>query len=126
MANYKMKCTILKLLIFLFEVTSLEGTINNCGESFQKKCTCGIIEYDRVPQYVVNCTNARFMDTSVLEHMPADVAVLIFTGNVLINLPWNIFGKINEYPNLKIIDMSNNHIREIRGKLIGLNVILMK
>lgn len=46
------------------------------------------------------------------------VAVLIFTGNVLVNLPWNIFGKINEYPNLKVIDMSNNHIRQIRGKSI--------
>lgn len=37
-------------------------------------------------------------------------------GNVLVQLPWNIFGTINEYPKLRVIDMSNNHINEIRGK----------
>lgn len=89
---------------------------NDCGPAFRGQCSCGIIEYDYRPQYVVNCTNVGFSNTSVLEHMPSEADVLIFTGNFLETLPWNIFGKINEYPMLRVIDMSNNHIQEIRGK----------
>lgn len=89
---------------------------NECGQAFRGQCTCGTIDYDDQQQYVVNCTNVGFSNTSVLEHMPDEVDVLIFTGNFLETLPWNIFGKINEYPNLRVIDMSNNHIHEIRGK----------
>lgn len=48
--------------------------------------------------------------------MPGEVEILIFTGNIVPELPWNVFGSINDYKNLKIVDMSNNHIREIRGK----------
>lgn len=118
MIDYKVENFIINL-VFIFILSKIASTtaiIGSCGPVFQKKCLCGVIEYDRLQQYVVNCTNAGFYDTSVLEHMPEEVAVLIFTGNVLVNLPWNIFGKINEYPNLKVIDMSNNHIRQIRGK----------
>lgn len=92
----------------------------SCGNSFRGKCWCGKSKYDRIEQYVVNCTNEGFSDTSVLEYMPPEVEVLIFTGNVLVILPWNIFGRINEYPKLRVIDMSNNHIREIHGKLLRL------
>lgn len=108
------KCLV--LLIAMCEVVYANEQNGYCGAEFQDKCWCGITEYDRSQKYVVNCTNGGFPDTNVLEKMPQNVEVLIFTGNVLINLPWNIFGKINEYPNLTVIDMSNNHIRFIRGK----------
>lgn len=104
------------LLITLFQTMYADEQNGYCGADFQNKCWCGWTEYDRSKKMVVNCTNSGFPDTNVLERMPQNVEVLIFTGNVLINLPWNIFGKINEYPQLRIIDMSNNHIREIRGK----------
>lgn len=87
-----------------------------CGIKFGAKCSCGVTVYNYRKQYVVNCTNAAFTNTTVLEYMPSDVEVLIFTGNYLETLPWNIFGTDNDYPKLRIIDMSNNHIREIHGK----------
>lgn len=31
-------------------------------------------------------------------------------------MPWNVFGKFNDYPYLEVIDMSNNKIQEINGK----------
>lgn len=42
--------------------------------------------------------------------------MLIFTGNHLEELPWNVFGTLDSLPDLKVIDMSRNKIREIRGK----------
>lgn len=88
----------------------------DCGPKFHKKCSCGIVEYNKIMQYVVNCTKEGFRDTSVLEHLPAQTEVLIWTGNYVPELPWNVFGAINDLVNLTSVDMSNNHIREIRGK----------
>lgn len=111
-----------KLANYIFLSTVVIATVglvlgdDSCGSLFRGKCSCGNVTYDFSYRYVVNCTNEGFTDTAVLEHMPETVEVVIFTGNVLVTLPWNIFGKINEYPKLRIIDMSNNHIREIRGK----------
>lgn len=101
--------------ILIHQIVTINAD-SSCGSAFRGKCSCGITTYDFRSQYVVNCTNEGFSNTSVLEHMPSEVEVVIFTGNVLANLPWNIFGKINEYPKLRVIDMSNNHIRDIRGK----------
>ena len=42
--------------------------------------------------------------------------MLIFTGNNIENLPWNVFGTLDALPRLEVIDMSNNRIKEIRGK----------
>ena len=42
--------------------------------------------------------------------------MLIFTGNHIPELPWNIFGTEDEMEHLRVIDMSNNGIRSIRGK----------
>lgn len=89
---------------------------NDCGPHFHGKCSCGRSEYDSVLQYIVNCTNTGFHNTDVLEFMPRNTEVLIFTGNNVPELPWNVFGSINDYPNLKVVDMSNNHIRDIHGK----------
>lgn len=114
MLSFLLKCCVLELLLFR-TIRAYSGN-SNCGSQFRDKCLCGITEYDGDLKYVVNCTNGGFSDTSILEHMNENVEVLIFTGNILITLPWNIFGRINEYPKLRVIDMSNNHIREIRGK----------
>lgn len=96
--------------------SSVLATTSTCPSPFNGKCFCGETEYDQRQQYVVNCTNAGFQNASVLEYMPSNVEVVIFTGNYLQLLPWNIFGTIDEYPKLRVIDMSNNHIRDIRGK----------
>lgn len=38
------------------------------------------------------------------------------TGNNVTVMPWNIFGKMNDYPLLESIDMTGNNIKEIKGK----------
>lgn len=88
----------------------------DCGVKFQNKCTCGLGEYIDRMQYIVNCTDTGFRDTTMLQALPKQTEVLIWTGNYVPELPWNVFGAINNLDNLTIIDMSNNHIREIRGK----------
>ncbi|XP_055377769.1 phospholipase A2 inhibitor isoform X2 [Condylostylus longicornis] len=88
----------------------------DCGSNFKAKCTCGEMPYDGILQYVVNCTNAGFTNTNILESMPNETQILIFSGNRIDELPWNVFGTINKYYKLTVVDMSNNHIREIRGK----------
>lgn len=102
------------LLATLF--VSVPGLMaGNCGPKFPKgKCSCGKATYDDRLQYVVNCTNENFKDTAVLETLPKETEVLIFIGNNIPELPWNVFG--TELNSLKIIDLSSNHIREIRGK----------
>lgn len=62
----------LPCIILLFETTSV-STDGNCGSSFKGKCWCGVSDYDRIQQYIVNCTNEGFSSTAVLEHMPAEV-----------------------------------------------------
>lgn len=42
--------------------------------------------------------------------------VLIFNGNIIKELPWNVFGTLNNFEQLRVVDMSNNCIQEIRGK----------
>lgn len=72
-------------IFLLFGITPTLSDNGNCGIEFKGKCWCGIAEYNRVPQYIVNCTNEGFSNTAVLEHMPADVEVLIFTGKILVH-----------------------------------------
>ncbi|KAL5274703.1 hypothetical protein ACFFRR_001024 [Megaselia abdita] len=89
---------------------------NTCGDHFPKECFCGREKYEDQNQYIVNCTNAGLTNTSILKNMPDNTQVLIFTGNRIKELPWNVFGAINNYNYLEIVDMSNNQIQEIRGK----------
>ncbi|XP_053658039.1 SLIT and NTRK-like protein 4 [Anopheles marshallii] len=89
---------------------------DDCGRDFQGKCSCGFQMYNYRTQYVVNCTNTGFRDTVVLERLPLQTEVVIFNGNYVKELPWNVFGALNDLANLTIVDMSNNHIHEIRGK----------
>lgn len=107
------------ILVFTILTTVVNGGRNSsggCGPEFQGKCTCGKQNYIDKLKFVVNCTDAGFKDTSMLEHMPNNTEVLLFKGNFIPELPWNVFGSINEYTQLEVVDMSNNHIREIRGK----------
>ncbi|KAH0954198.1 hypothetical protein HN011_000615 [Eciton burchellii] len=93
-----------------------ESSKLECGPIFRNRCHCLRTCYDGHHQYVVNCTNTGFQDTSPLTHLPNETQVLIFTGNDLEELPWNVFGTLDSLPYLRVIDMSNNKIREIRGK----------
>ncbi|XP_063696428.1 SLIT and NTRK-like protein 4 [Culicoides brevitarsis] len=102
------------LTLSLFSIVILADT--SCGPKFKGKCTCGYTTYDDRRQYVVNCTDQGFTNTTVLEYLPLETQVLIFTGNNIQELPWNVFGAIDNLTELSIVDMSNNHIHEIRGK----------
>lgn len=75
-----------------------------------------MVTYDDQERYMVNCTNAGFTDAEMLKELPLQAEVLIFTGNYIPELPWNVFGSIDNLTNLEIVDMSSNHIHEIRGK----------
>jgi len=51
----------------------------------------------------------------MLKALPQKTNTLIFTGNNITVLPWNVFGDLN-ITSLRYIDMSNNQIQEIKGK----------
>jgi len=89
---------------------------SGCPTPFQGRCKCGDMTYRHEIKYVVNCTNAGFTNASMLRALPDDTEVLIFTGNFLEVLPANIFGTVAEFEDLETIDMSNNGIKEIKGK----------
>ncbi|ETN63575.1 leucine-rich transmembrane protein [Anopheles darlingi] len=106
----------INLLALFLAILATWTLADDCGREFRGKCDCGMRMYNYRPQYVVNCTDTGFRDTLVLEHLPAQTEVVIFNGNKVEELPWNVFGALNNLVNLTIVDMSNNHIREIRGK----------
>jgi len=87
-----------------------------CPSDFDDRCTCGMAIYNGRERYVVNCTNTGFQHPAMLAVLPVATEVLIFTGNNITSMPWNIFGKMNDYPSLDVIDMTNNNIQEIKGK----------
>ncbi|XP_076630527.1 trophoblast glycoprotein [Colletes latitarsis] len=93
-----------------------ESSKSECGSIFENRCTCMRTCYENRHQYVVNCTDSGFYNTAPLTHLPNETQVLIFTGNYLEELPWNVFGTLDSLPELRVIDMSKNKIREIRGK----------
>jgi hypothetical protein len=52
----------------------------------------------------------------MLEQLPDGVEVLIFNGNSIPVLDWNVFGVWDEHDKLEVIDLSNNGIKMISGK----------
>ncbi|XP_018328254.1 vasorin [Agrilus planipennis] len=108
----------LKHLFLLFSIGFYYVGGTSCKTPLLKKCKCGRGPYDGKELFIVNCTNTGFQNTDMLVELPEETQVLIFTGNYLPTLPWNIFGdfNINNLNNLRIIDMTNNHINEIKGK----------
>ena len=89
---------------------------------FDEKCKCGVQEYpqwfkDGEKVMVVNCTNSGFNDnTTMLKQLPRHTQVLLFNGNKIPYLDWNVFGVWDDHVDLKVIDLSNNQIEDIDGK----------
>lgn len=97
----------------------------NCPKMFQKltkgRCHCGRQRYahwrpERNDTYVVNCTNTQFDNADMLEYIPNETEVLIFTGNNIGFLRNNIIGNYEDHLTLRVIDLSNNNLSEISGK----------
>ncbi|UYV79368.1 hypothetical protein LAZ67_17002341 [Cordylochernes scorpioides] len=75
-------------------------------------CRCGSLG----GIYVTNCTDTGITDASVLHNLPPETEILIFRGNELRDLPYNLLGRDASYPNLRSIDLSDNRIQTIRGR----------
>lgn len=105
-----------RLLVLLLFNNVVLAAINKCHSKLLESCFCGPVYYERHERFVVNCTNTGFGDTDMLASLPEETEVLIFTGNHIAELPWNVFGTYVNLSNLKVIDMSNNGIRDIKGK----------
>ncbi|KAF5300661.1 hypothetical protein FQR65_LT09125 [Abscondita terminalis] len=106
--------TLLQGILFVTSIVAVHPY--SCKSPLLQKCICGKTNYDRHIQYVVNCTDTGFTNTEMLAELPEETQVLIFTGNHIPELPWNIFGELKDLSMLKTIDMSNNGIMEIKGK----------
>lgn len=84
----------------------------DCGPEFRGRCNCGMREYNSKTSYVVNCTDQGFRDTDVLEHLPLQAEVLIFTGNYIDELPWHVVVRLSA--NLPNVIVAHVHDGEIR------------
>jgi hypothetical protein len=109
--------------LFVSAVNGYDGDQLNesgCPQAFGESCYCGMGVYrsyfpDR-QVFITNCTNTGFKDANMLNHLDKRTEVLIFTGNHIPALPWNVFGVWKDYDNLTVVDLSNNGIKEIPGK----------
>lgn len=111
------KMNMLLLSTFLLLALPIQSRLTNkCPSKLLQKCICGKEYFELHEKYVVRCQDQKFTDVSMLKELPEEIDVLIFTGNHITTLPWNIFGDFNNLSMLKYIDMSNNGIREIKGK----------
>ncbi|KAG7174626.1 SLIT and NTRK-like protein 2-like [Homarus americanus] len=90
-----------------------------CPESFKGRCKCGNITsiYSSTNKFTVSCTDSGFTNASMLQDIPENTEILIFTGNNVPELPFNIFNNYLKLLDvLETVDMSNNNIRFIQGK----------
>lgn len=112
-------CTFQKMLLLLFifglliNFKTIHCGVDRCHSKLFDGCFCGASYIDRRQQFVVNCTNTGFLSADMLQKLPEETEILIFTGNNVPTLPINIFGNMS---NLRIIDMSNNQIKDIKGR----------
>jgi len=113
----------LGLLLLVPVISATDGDAiddTGCPKVFQGKCRCGNFTYDNWKAgekvFMVNCTNAGFKNTEMLEQLPDNTQVLLFNGNHLSTLDWNVFGVWDEHVKLEVIDLSNNRIEDILGK----------
>lgn len=114
---YKRIFLIISIIVIV--ITADNNEVTRCRPKILRDCLCGYQEYDYVRQYVVNCTNTGFNNNTLpLENLPPETEVLIFSGNHIEQLPWNVFGTLGELEKLRIIDLSNNKIRDIPGKAL--------
>lgn len=106
----------LKILwIVLSTIALIEARLSKCHSKMLRDCFCGEQFVDTESHFVVNCTNLGFTNTSMLQELPEEITMLIFVGNHVNTLSSNVFGDL-DLSDLKVIDMSNNGIREIKGK----------
>ncbi|KAJ8961505.1 hypothetical protein NQ318_014754, partial [Aromia moschata] len=103
-------------VLFLLPLCLTEATINKCRHKELDSCFCDNQFYDNKLMFVVNCTGLGFNNTDMLQKLPEETQMLIFTGNNISTLSDNVFGEIDYLNTLKIVDMSNNQIRDIKGK----------
>ncbi|KAF0304252.1 Slit 1 protein [Amphibalanus amphitrite] len=101
---------------YLDDDTVYDTDHTGCPTPFLARCQCGDMNHLGEIKFVVNCTNTGFTNASMLGALPDDTEVLIFTGNFLEVLPTNVFGTMAKFEDLEYIDMSNNGIKEIKGK----------
>ncbi|XP_039289089.1 leucine-rich repeat transmembrane neuronal protein 2 [Nilaparvata lugens] len=101
-------------ILIITSLVALAAGSSSCPPAFSNKCICGRQDYSG-DHYVVNCSYTGFTDASMLQRLPPETEVLIFRGNNVSELPVNIFG-IHNNTKLKIVDMTGNHIKLIRGK----------
>ncbi|XP_066150782.1 leucine-rich repeat-containing protein 15 [Euwallacea fornicatus] len=111
-----MNNSLFKFLPLLPFLLCVQASVNKCANRLLEPCICGQQYIERITKFVVNCTNTGFTTTEALQVLPEQTNVLIFTGNHLNVLPMNIFGDSPYLSELQVIDMSNNGIREIKGK----------
>jgi len=114
------------LLLALALIVTVRGSDGDaldetgCPAGFQGKCKCGLQPYANWNNgndvYVVNCTNSQFTDSTPLEFLPNGTQVLLFNGNNLPMLDWNVFGVWDPHDYLEVVDLSNNKITDILGK----------
>lgn len=103
-------------VLFTYMTMSFSKLSYDCGTKLLDGCFCGIVYADRSTKYMVNCTDQHFKSVEMLKYLPKETESLVFVGNDIPKLPWNIFGDLNNLTSLKSIDMSNNKIQEIKGK----------
>ncbi|XP_072378876.1 trophoblast glycoprotein [Diabrotica undecimpunctata] len=106
----------LVLLLLAIQLYTVYGTVGRCGYALLSNCFCGHQIHDRETLFVVNCTGHGFTNTSMLRELPEETEMLIFTGNHIGTLPSNVFGEGRNMTKLRIIDMSNNGIQDVKGK----------
>ena len=54
----------------------------------------------------MNCTNSGFKEnTTMLAQLPPQTEVLLFNGNNIPYLDWNIFGVWDDHKNLTVVDL---------------------
>ncbi|XP_023012766.2 trophoblast glycoprotein [Leptinotarsa decemlineata] len=104
------------LSILLLSLVLTNGSVNKCGDSSLRECFCGSQFYENRSMFVVNCTGLGFTTADMLKYIPDETEMVIFTGNHVSTINSNVFGEYKNMTKLRIIDMSNNGITDIKGK----------
>ncbi|XP_076060810.1 toll-like receptor 4 isoform X2 [Oratosquilla oratoria] len=124
------RCLFWMIVPYTLLIVVLFGTIPRVQASeFEKcppelsRCICGMGYYPpnairsiAQKRYIVNCTDLGLTSAAGLKALPARTEVLIFTGNIIPSLPFNIIGNFSTFPHLEVVDLSNNHISYVPGK----------
>ena len=64
---------------FIISIIELSSAVT-CPPDFGGRCICGKASYNGKPRFLVNCTNTQFNDAAMLEKLPIQTEVVIFTG----------------------------------------------